>query len=49
MEANSSLTGKQPYAAPRLTVYGDLRVLTLSDGGTMGMNDNGGGPDKSGF
>jgi hypothetical protein len=29
---------KKPYVPPLLTVYGDLRVLTLT-GGTMGMND----------
>jgi hypothetical protein len=40
---------KHPYAPPRLTVYGDLRAVTLQNGGTVGMNDNGGGPDKSTF
>ena len=38
-----------PYTPPRLVVYGDLRQLTLRDGGTTGMNDGGAGPDKTGF
>ncbi|HEX5726605.1 MAG TPA: lasso RiPP family leader peptide-containing protein [Longimicrobiaceae bacterium] len=46
-EANT--TGKLPYSAPQLVVYGGLVELTLRDGGTMGMNDGGAGPDKTGF
>ncbi len=38
---------KKPYVPPRLTVYGDLRLLTLT-GGNMGMNDMF-TADKSGF
>lgn len=48
MESQTT-TRKHPYATPRLTVYGDLRAVTLTNGGTVGMNDGGGGPDKSGF
>jgi len=49
LESQTAPTHKHPYAPPRLTVYGDLRALTLKDGGTMGMNDGGAGPDKTGF
>ena len=40
---------RQPYAPPRLEVYGSLRELTLKNGGITGKNDGGGGPDKTGF
>ena len=40
---------REPYTTPRLTVYGGLRELTLKNGGTVGMNDGGAGPDKTGF
>jgi hypothetical protein len=33
---------KKPYRPPRLTVYGDLRRLTLAKGGSS--NDGGGKP-----
>ena len=39
----------EAYAPPRLQIYGSLRELTLKDGGTMGMNDGGAGPDKTAF
>lgn len=29
-------TKKKPYRAPRLTVYGDLRTITKTKGGTFG-------------
>ncbi|HEU4558091.1 MAG TPA: lasso RiPP family leader peptide-containing protein [Longimicrobium sp.] len=38
-----------PYAPPRLVVYGTVRDLTLRNGGTAGMNDGGGGNDKTSF
>lgn len=38
----SNPPGKLVYAAPRLTVYGDLRKLTLGKGGNKG--DGGGNP-----
>jgi hypothetical protein len=31
---------RKPYAPPRLTVYGDLRVVTMTNF-TMNMNDPG--------
>jgi hypothetical protein len=40
---------RRPYTPPRLMVYGSLRELTLKNGGTMGMNDGGAGPDKTQF
>lgn len=40
---------RQPCAPPRLKVYGSLRELTLKNGGTMGMNDGGAGPDETAF
>lgn len=33
---------RQPYVRPRLTVYGDLRAVTLSNVSTQ-MNDKGNG------
>lgn len=33
---------RKPYRAPRLTVYGDLRRLTMAKGG--GKSDGGGKP-----
>ena len=36
MSERSKSEGKQPYTAPRLTVYGDLREITLAKGGTKG-------------
>lgn len=33
-------TGRKPYSPPRLSVYGDLRVVTLTNF-TMNMNDPG--------
>lgn len=33
---------RRPYAPPRLTVYGDLRAVTLSNI-SMAMNDPGSG------
>ena len=40
-------TGK-PYTAPKLVQYGNIREITKATGGTMGMNDGGAGPDKTG-
>ena len=40
---------KQPYQSPRLIFYGDITEITKNAGGTMGMNDGGGGIDKTGF
>lgn len=34
--------GRKSYASPRLTVYGDLRVMTLTNV-SMNMNDPGNG------
>jgi len=41
-------TGKD-YHRPQLTMYGNIREITQANGGTMGMNDGGGGVDKTGF
>jgi hypothetical protein len=49
LQSQTTPPAKHPYAPPRLTVYGDLRALTLKDGGTLGMNDGGAGPDKTAF
>ena len=40
---------KKPYSAPSLRVYGDIREVTKTVGGTVGKNDGGAGPDKTGF
>lgn len=32
----AGVTTKKPYRAPRLTVYGDLRTITKTKGGTGG-------------
>jgi hypothetical protein len=40
-------TPRSSYEAPRLKVYGNLRELTLKNGGMNGMNDGGAGPDKT--
>jgi hypothetical protein len=49
LESKTTPPARLPYAPPRLNVYGDLRALTLKDGGTVGMNDGGAGPDKTAF
>lgn len=41
-------TGKD-YHRPQLVMYGSIREITQRNGGTMGMNDGGAGPDKTGF
>ncbi len=41
MKAKAKQT-KKPYRPPRITVYGNLRRLTLAKGGTQ--NDGGGKP-----
>ena len=38
---------KQSYNSPRLYSYGQVREITNANMGTTGMNDGGGGPDKS--
>jgi len=38
----------KPYAPPKLVHYGNIREITRATGGTMGMNDGGSGPDKTG-
>ena len=48
-EMKSDSNRRTPYQAPRLKVYGNLREITLAAGGTQGMNDGGGGNDKTGF
>jgi len=40
---------REPYAQPRLVVFGSMRELTLRAGGTKGKNDGGGGVDKTSF
>ena len=30
----AAVSGKKPYRAPRLTVYGDLQTITKAKGGT---------------
>ena len=44
MEPQSPKTLKE-YHPPQLTRYGDIRELVA--GGTTGMNDQGGGKDKT--
>ena len=39
---------RKPYTSPRLVEYGDIREITRALGGTLGMNDGGGGKDKTG-
>lgn len=39
---------RKTYAEPKLLHYGNIREITRASGGTMGMNDGGGGPDKTG-
>ncbi len=39
---------RKPYSTPRLVQYGDIREITRNLGGTLGMNDGGGGKDKTG-
>ena len=36
MQPETESQGKKPYVSPRLVVYGDLRLLTMSKGGTRG-------------
>ena len=38
---------KKAYHKPELVIYGDVREITKVTGGTTGMNDGGGGPDKT--
>ena len=40
---------KKPYNHPQLSNYGQIRDITKNLGGTVGMNDGGGGNDKTGF
>lgn len=49
MVSDGTATPLLPYTPPTLKVYGNLRELTLRNGGMLGMNDGGGGPDKTGF
>lgn len=42
-------TSKRPYRRPVLETYGSLHAVTHIMGGTVGKNDGGGGPDKTGF
>lgn len=39
---------KKPYSRPKLISYGNIREVTKNLGGTIGMNDGGGGNDKTG-
>ena len=39
---------KQPYNKPTLVSYGDIREVTRTTGGVIGMNDGGDGKDKTG-
>lgn len=39
---------KKPYLKPKLISYGNIREVTKNLGGTIGMNDGGGGNDKTG-
>lgn len=45
--SNDSDPHKQPYHTPELVTYGDVREITKNAGGMTGMNDGGGGPDKT--
>jgi len=38
---------KKSYNPPHLSSYGQVREITKAAGGTRGMNDGGGGPDKT--
>ena len=42
MKHRKTSRAKKPYRTPRITVYGDLRRLTLAKGGAA--NDGGGKP-----
>jgi hypothetical protein len=46
-KTNKTELPKKPYSTPKLLVYGDVREITKATGGTTGMNDGGGGPDKT--
>ncbi|HET6975023.1 MAG TPA: lasso RiPP family leader peptide-containing protein [Pyrinomonadaceae bacterium] len=37
-----------PYAAPKLVEYGNIREITKALGGVVGKNDGGSGKDKTG-
>lgn len=39
---------RKNYTAPKLVHYGNIREITKSVGGVSGMNDGGGGKDKTG-
>ena len=39
---------KKNYSTPKLIHYGNIREITKALGGTLGMNDGGGGKDKTG-
>jgi hypothetical protein len=39
--------GKRVYRTPSLSRFGDAAELTRAMGGMTGMNDGGGGPDKT--
>jgi hypothetical protein len=45
---NETERSKKPYTEPKLVQYGNIREITRASGGTMGKNDGGGGPDKTG-
>ena len=41
---SDSPSAKKPYRSARLTVYGDLRLITMAKGG---IKSDGGGPPKT--
>lgn len=49
IDSNKTDLPRKPYNAPSLRVYGDIREVTKNLGGTVGKNDGGAGPDKTGF
>lgn len=54
MDSEESKTDKsgppeKPYHTPKFYSYGDIREITQRNGGIMGKNDGGAGPDKTGF
>lgn len=48
MKSKRASQAKKPYRPPRLTVYGDLRRLTLGGGGTKREGGPGGPKTKAG-
>ena len=46
-KSNTNKFGKQVYRSPKLSVYGDIRELTLGSNVFGGIVDSPNGPNKS--